>query len=40
MKPERREWDEHVINACMCPHDASEVFKIRLSEREEDDILA
>jgi hypothetical protein len=40
MKPRRRLWDEQVINACMFPHDASEVMKTRLSEREDNDILA
>jgi hypothetical protein len=40
MKPGRREWDEHVINACMHPHDAAEVLKIRLSDNGGEDILA
>jgi hypothetical protein len=33
MKPGRCEWDEQ---ECLYPHDAEEVLKVRLTEREED----
>jgi hypothetical protein len=40
MRANRREWDEQIIKACMYPHDAEEVLRIRLSQRQEDDFLA
>jgi hypothetical protein len=40
MKVGRFEWDEQVIRACMYPHDAKEVLKIRLPQQGGDDILA
>jgi hypothetical protein len=38
MKPNRRDWDEHVIRSCMYPVDADEVLKIRLTERGDEDL--
>jgi hypothetical protein len=40
MVPGRREWNEQVINACMHPHDAEQVLRIRLSDRIQDDHIA
>jgi hypothetical protein len=38
MKPNRRDWDEHVIRSCMYPVDADEVLKIRLTKRGDEDL--
>jgi hypothetical protein len=40
MKPERREWDEQMIKACLYLHDAYEVLRIRLTERGDNDFIA
>jgi hypothetical protein len=40
MKPGRRERDDRVIKTCTYPHDANEVMKIRLSERDDKNFLA
>jgi hypothetical protein len=39
MKVDRREWDEGLIRTCLYPHDAEEVLKIHLSNRNEDDFI-
>jgi ribose 1,5-bisphosphokinase PhnN len=38
--PDRREWDEQLIEQCMYTHDAREVLQIRLSDRGQDDQIA
>jgi hypothetical protein len=38
MKPNLRDWDEHVIRSCMYPVDAGEVLKIRLTESGDEDL--
>jgi hypothetical protein len=40
MKPGGYEWDDQVINSCMYPHDTNEVLRIRLANRNEEDIIA
>jgi hypothetical protein len=40
MKPGRCERDDRVIKTCTYPHDANEVMKIRLSERDDKNFLA
>jgi ribonuclease HI len=40
MKADRREWDEGLIRTCLYPHDAEEVLKIRLTNRNEEDFIA
>jgi hypothetical protein len=40
MKSGRWEWDDQVIITCMYPHYASEVMKIHLSKRDNEDFLA
>jgi predicted DNA-binding helix-hairpin-helix protein len=39
MKPGHHECDEQVINAHMYLHDANEVLRVRLSDRNDEDIL-
>jgi hypothetical protein len=40
MVPGLREWDENVLRACLYPHDAVEVMKIRPMQNGEDDFIA
>jgi hypothetical protein len=40
MQPGRSGWDEQILNSCLYPHDVEAILRIRLSDREGEDMLA